>query len=129
MHKCYIVPNETRNPAYDTLQFHGDDHHNRLHSSHPQAVNYLAISSGYVEPDSINSNITTHFPTKPRTANVETTKHKPVVMSTSGGTGIVRVGTLQAVIHSTYNPDDLDDLKIVPSLTHESYVDVVKQSE
>ena len=121
MHKCYIVPSEARNPAYNTLQFHGDDQHNRVHSSQPQAVNYLAISSGYVEPDSI--------PAKPRTVNVETTKQKPVVMSTSGGTGIVRVGTLQAVIPSTYNPDDLDDLKIVPSLTHESYVDVVKQSE
>lgn len=126
MHKCNVVPCEAKNQSYDKLQFHGDDC-NRLTVNHQPE--YLPVSSGYVEPNSINQNIIACFPIKPRrAATVESCDQKPVVMSTSNGTGIIRVGNLQAVIPSNHTPDDLDDLRIVPSLTHESYFDVVKQA-
>ena len=51
------------------------------------------------------------------------------MVSTSNGTGIIRVGNLQAVMPSNHTPDGLNNLKIVPSSTHESYVDVLKQSD
>ena len=89
------------------------------------------MSSDYDEPNSTkteNNTITRCFPLMPREGKFKSSKQKPVVISTSNGTSIIKVGTLQAVIPSNHTPDDLDDLKIVPSSTHESYVDVVKQS-
>ena len=118
-------PYDAKNQAYNTLQFHGHDHVG-LPSSHQPEANYHEISSGYVE-HSINSNIITCFSKNQQVVNEESTKQKPVVVSTSNGTGIIRVGDLQAIIPSNHTPDDLNNLKIVPSSTHESYVDVLKQ--
>jgi len=132
MHKIDATPDETRNGAdtqYNTLQHHTDAHNS---NNTPKLIQkHIPISSGYVEPDSMetqNNTFTRCVPVKSLVANAKHTNKKPVVMSTCNGTGIVRVGTLQAVIPSNYTPDDLEDLQIVPSPTHESYVDVVKQT-
>jgi len=130
MHKIDATSNLTGNTAdtqYNTLQHHTDAHN----SNNTPKLNQkrVPISSGYVEPDSmeIQDNAIARFlPVRLQSAKIKSTKQKPLVMSTCNGTGIVRVGTLQAVIPSTDIPDDLEDIRIVPSSTHESYVDVVK---
>jgi len=129
MHKIDATLNLTGNGTdtqYNTLQYHTDAHNSN--NTPKLTQKHVPISSGYVEPDSMETQdnaITRCFPIRLQAANVKSTK--PVVISTCNGTGIVRVGTLQAVIPSTHTPDDLEDTRIVPSPTHESYVDVVKQ--
>jgi len=130
MHKIDATPDITKNGAdtqYNTLQHHTDAHNS---NNTPKLIQkHIPISSGYVEPNSMetqNNTITKCFPVKSPVANAKHTNQKPVVMSTCNGIGILRVGTLQAVIPSNYTPDDLEDIHIVPSSTHESYVDVVK---
>ena len=132
MHRIDATTNMTENeahPHYNKLQFHTDDQLQR-----PNNAPGLKYPSGYVEPNPIqteNKTVTRCFPSRPpgSTFNAKGIKKKPIVYSTSNGTGIVKVGNLQAVIPSNQTPNDLDDLRIVPSPTHESYVDIVKQAE
>ena len=132
MNKIDAITNVMENGAdarYNTLQYHTNAHNS---NNTPKLVQKcLPMSSGYVEPNSMkteNNTIIRYFPLTPRAAKIRSSQQKPVVVSTPNGTGIVKVGNLKAVIPSNHTPVDLDDLKIVPSPTHESYVDVVKQS-
>jgi len=113
----------TADTQYNKLQFHTSD------EQKPENKQELKYFSGYVEPNSMeieNKSATKFFPSVSQAANAnKTTSQKPVVISTSNGAGIVRVGTLQAVIPSNHTFDDVDDFRIVPSPKHESYVDVV----
>ena len=113
---------------YNTLNFHNND--TKSSSNHRPATNYLEITSNYVEPNSRDGGVVRFFPFKPHRSKSKKTKNKPVITSRPDGSGIVQVGTLQAIIPSnntvTTSTDDQKRLKIVPSVTHESYVDVVK---
>ena len=85
----------TKNGAdtqYNKLQFHTDE-------QRPESKQELKYFSEYVEPNSMeieNKTATKCFPSMSRAANAnKSTSQKPVVISTSNGAGIVRVGTLQ----------------------------------
>ena len=53
------------------------------------------------------------------------TAHKATVILKSNGTGIIRTGTLQALIPS---PGSDESYTVTPSQTHQSYFDVVKDT-
>ena len=127
MYRCDAIHevNEDEN-KYNTLNFHIDD--NKVSSHHQPAANYLSITRNYVEPNSadVRDGDIRCFPLRPRRGNSKSNKCKPVIISRSDGSGIISVGTLQAVIPSSNAPNDQEEFRIVPSTTHDSYVDVVK---
>ena len=93
IHKTDATPDVTRNKAdtqYNTLQHHTDAHNS---NNTPKLIRkHILISSGYVEPNSIETQdnaITRCFPAKSPAANAKHTNKKPVVMSTCNGTGMV----------------------------------------
>jgi len=104
MYKCCTVHNivEDEN-KYNTLNFHNDD--NKSSSHHRPALNYLSID--------VRLDV---FPY----GQAETNTNRPVIISRSDGSGVVRVGTLQAIIPSNNTPSDQEGIQIVPSTTHKS---------
>lgn len=129
MYKCNSVCEiDEDDNKYNTLNFHNDN--NQPPSHHQPASNYLSIVGNYAEPNSpdVRDGVVVRCFSlwRPRKSNSKKNRNKPVITARSDGSGVIRVGTLQAVIPSNNTPSDQGGFRIVPSITHESYVDVVK---
>ena len=109
-----------------------------MHSDHTTALSShstnMLQANGYVLPDDFGkqshnmpatrSNLTTE--TRLKSAKKRNKPaHKTAVILRSDGTGIIRTGTLQALIPSSRSDENY---AVTPSQTHESYFDVVKNT-
>ena len=108
--------------------------HTTTPSSYSANSNAVLQANGYVLPDDFGkqshnmsanrSDLTTE--TQLKSANKRNKAiHKTAVILKSDGTGIVRSGTLQALIPSSRSDENYT---VTPSQTHESYFDVVKNT-
>lgn len=122
MFKCNVIQGDHR--PYNTLNFHNDSN-NSISNLQPPA-NYLELTSNYVQPNPRDDGAFNCFPFWSCRSNSQSAKNKPTILSRSDGSGLIIVGSLQATIPSSNAPDDDEGLRIVPSATHKSYVDIVK---
>ena len=107
------------------FQMHSD--HNTALTRHNTTNIALLQANGYVLPDDFGkqSHNFANFTDENQVDKKLNATHEAAFILKPDGTGIIRTGTLQAIIPSSKNDEDY---MVTPSQTHESYFNVVKNT-